>query len=214
MSESSRLGAVVEIDDLADDEAIAYLTRPIVSSKEKQDKTLLSSEVAKEIVAIVGGRMRLLKVARTDVTQGKSIEGSSFFAVFFPLTSSDIRQAQIASAEGAIRQAKLSLAEDASEVTKRQRLAWSEIVHILDSSQQEISTDEFVAKVGGDELADDLLRTNVFSYHHNRRTVGIQTRPMQLYLSAKIGAAGSPQRTSLQALLRDASRRPSSREDI
>lgn len=52
-------------------------------------------------------------------------------------------------------------------------------------------------KVGGDRMADDLLRSNVFAFHQ----VGIQSRPMQNFLSLRL-AKGTPERESLEALLR------------
>jgi len=190
MSESSRLGRTVEIGDLGDEDAVHYLVERQVPDNK-----------AREAVGIVGGRLRLLKEARTRL--GELHEDLNV-----------LRASLIGEAEDRVRQAKLSLSEDPSKIAERQRLAWSEIIHVLDAPSQEIPAAEFVKKVGGDELADDLLRSNVFGYHHNRRTVGIQSRPMALFLGANVGSNGSPQRTSLQALLRDAARRSSAREDI
>src|SRR5690348_2956569 len=64
MSESSRLGSVVEIGDLSDDQALRFLV-------ERQLKN------AKQILDFTGGRMRLLKLARTNfVDKKKPIEGA------------------------------------------------------------------------------------------------------------------------------------------
>jgi hypothetical protein len=83
----------------------------------------------------------------------------------------------------------------------------------LDSPRGEELSFTFTSEVGGDKIADDLLRTNVFSYHHNRRTVGIQSRPMALYLQSKIGNPGSPERVQIESLLSKATG-ASRKEDI
>ena len=65
MSESSRLGSVVEIGDLPDDDAIRFLV-------ERQIK----HEDAKQIVEFTGGRLRLLKLGRADfIDKKKSFRG-------------------------------------------------------------------------------------------------------------------------------------------
>lgn len=202
MSESSRLGRTVEIGDLDDTDAIHYL----IDRKVPQDQ-------AQAAVGIVGGRLRMLKDARTRLLEGQSVSGTSLLSPPF-LTPLDLRNALLGEAKDKIRQADLILAEDPAKITERQRVAWAELIRIMDSPQTEVPADLFAKKVGGAAVADDLLRTNVFSYHHNKGSVGMQSRPMQLYLAGEIGPIGSPQRSFLQTLLRDASRRPSSREDI
>ena len=72
MSESSRLGSVVEIGDLSDDDSVRFLV-------ERQ----LRLEIAKQMVEFTGGRMRLLKMARIDfLDKKKPLEGSSFPSFF------------------------------------------------------------------------------------------------------------------------------------
>jgi hypothetical protein len=70
MSESSRLRSVIEIGDLSDDDAVRFLV-------ERQ----LEPDVAKQIVEVTGGRLRLLKMARIDLFDKQPLEGT-FFSSF------------------------------------------------------------------------------------------------------------------------------------
>jgi hypothetical protein len=75
MSESSRLGDVVEIGDLSGDDAVRYLTDRKVPEN-----------IASQVVEITGGRMNLLKFTRSEVLEkNKSIEGPTFSFLFVRL---------------------------------------------------------------------------------------------------------------------------------
>jgi hypothetical protein len=102
-----------------------------------------------------------------------------------------------------LRQADLILPKRKEKVSERQRVAWQEILRIMDSPSCQEPMEVFMAEIGDRQVADDLLRSNVFSYHHKGTRVGIQSRPMWLYLSAEIGSPGSPQRATLEKLLRE-----------
>jgi len=180
MSESSRLGSVVEIGDLSDDQAVQFLV-----------ERHLKPEDAKQIVDFTGGRMRLLKLARTDfIDKKKSIDKINL----------SLRD----DAETALRQAKLILPDDRSDMSKRHVKAWKSIINIIDADSGEERLNTFVARIGDAALADELLRSNIFSYHHEGTRVGIQSRPMWKYLSDQIGSSNSPQRAAIEKkLLRD-----------
>lgn len=196
MSESSRLGSVVEIGDLSDVDAVRFLV-------ERQ----LKLEDAKQIVEITGGRMRLLKLARTDlIDKNKSIDSTNRINVIVLLHSDrsylEIRLSLRDEAETALRDADLILPDDPSEMTKRHIKAWKEIVNIIDSDSGEERLNTFMARVGSKAVADELLRSNVFSYHHEGARVGIQSRPMWKYLCDQVGAHNSPQRIAIEKKLR------------
>ena len=113
MSESSRLGDVVEIGDLSDEHAVSYL-------KERK----VSEDAAKQIVDVTGGRMRLLKLAlifwrkRNRLKVNVNLPHVSF--VMLLTIAPEIRSDQLASAKNSIRQAKLSLPETSSKLNERQ----------------------------------------------------------------------------------------------
>ena len=71
MSESSRLGSVVEIGDLSDEDSVRFLV-------ERQ----LKPEIAKQMVEFTGGRMRLLKLALFDFLDKKKPLEGRFFSSF------------------------------------------------------------------------------------------------------------------------------------
>ena len=61
--------------------------------------------------------------------------------------------------------------------TERQRGAWKEIVRIMDSPSYEEPLDDFRTEIRDRLAAEELLRSNVFSFHHEGSRVGIQSRP-------------------------------------
>ena len=118
-------------------------------------------------------------------------------------SASEIKLAFRDDATTALRLARLILPDRKEEISKRQRRAWLEILRIMGSHSCEEPMEAFIKAIGDDQIADELLRSNVFSYHHKGARVGIQSRPMWLYLSAEIGSPGSPKRAALEKLLRE-----------
>jgi hypothetical protein len=71
---------------------------------------------------------------------------------------------------------------------------------MVDSSTGREPLDIFIKHIGNHRLADELLRSNIFAYHHEDADVSIQSRPMFLHLSSEIGSPGSPQRAGVEKL--------------
>jgi len=171
LSESSRLRKVVEVGDLDQQEALQFLT-----------KKGLDKKTATEIIKIAGGRITLLNDALIGVKEGQALK--------------DIQRAF----EQRARQefGDLVLPQDISKVTPKQKEAWMEITKIMDSPIKEIPFREFQKSLG--PLTDDLLKRNVFAYHHSKDSVTLQSRPAELYVESEIGTPGSEQRRKLQLI--------------
>jgi len=179
LSESSRLRKVVEVGDLDQQEALQFLTKKVV------DKN-----TATEIIKIAGGRITLLNDALISVKEKQSLK--------------DIQR----SFEQRARQefGDLVLPQDVSEVTTKHKKAWMEITKIMDCATKEIPFREFQKSLG--PLTDDLLKRNVFAYHHSKDSVSLQSRPVELFVESEIGTPGSEQRQKLLQLITTPSNKP------
>jgi len=93
----------------------------------------------------------------------------------------------------------LVLPRDPTKITPKQKEAWTEITKIMDSPTKEISFREFQKSLG--PLTDDLLKRNVFAYHHSKDSVSLQSRPAELFVESEIGTPGSEQRQKLLQLI-------------
>jgi len=74
-----------------------------------------------------------------------------------------------------------------------------EIIKILDSPTKEIPYREFQKALG--PLTDDLLKRNVFAYHHSKDSVSLQSRPAELFVESEVGSPGSKQRQEVLNLI-------------
>jgi len=175
LSESSRLNEVLEIRDLTQEDAIKFLQQRGVDESKAQ-----------EISPIVGGRIGLLNQALVLTEKGTSLDG--------------LRRHFVLKAFQEISAAGLSLPKNPSELTKRQRKAWVQVLKIYDSPSHSISLDDFISDVG-DELAEDLLQNNLFSFHQNEQAVSLQSMPVRHYVRAKVGELGSKRRSEVDKIL-------------
>ena len=91
----------------------------------------------------------------------------------------------------------LELPNNPAKLTKRHFKAWNAIIRIIDSHSHEEPMTKFTSSVGDRDLADDLMNGNVFAYHPSRNTVGLQSRPMDIYISQIVGDQNSTQRKAL-----------------
>lgn len=197
MSASSRLGKVIEVGDLSDEEAQEYLKATVLSVEQDEKKEEITKDVvakeakkeelAKEIVAFAGGRMQLLVAAVEQLHAGRC--------------PSFIKNQFLASAQDQLWQERIGLPKNPAELTERHVDSWQAIIRILDSPNHEERIESFTSSVGAD-LGEDLMSGNVFAFHPSRCTVGLQSRPMDIYLSQIVGSPDSTQRKALLETLK------------
>jgi KaiC/GvpD/RAD55 family RecA-like ATPase len=166
LSESSRLAKIIEIGDLADNDAVRYLSERDVSDR------------CEEVLYYTGGRISLLNQAIDLINQKFSPQeiGKDFHAK----VSKEFSKSH------------LLLPENPLELTERQRKAWNQIIKIYDSPMKYVQWLDFGRSVG--LLSDDLLQENIFSYHPRDDTISFQSKPVELFVKQVIGDHGSEKR--------------------
>jgi len=175
LSESSRLGEIVEIGDLTSDEVKRFLGE---RGRKKE---------AQEIEDIAGGRLRLL-IQSIDLIRRKN-------------SLQDIEMIFQTKVEQEISDKGLVLpSKHPTMLNQRQRKAWTEAVEIYDSPNNSITFNNFVQYVGS-ELSDELLRGNLFSFHQRENCVTFQSIPVRKYVGSIIGEHDSDQRRQVIELL-------------
>jgi len=174
MSEKSRLGQIIEIEDLDLQSTIKY-----IEFKYEQ----LTPENAKDLYDITGGRFTIIDKA-VNIFDKKNLN--------------EIRKAMLVDARNDF--GVITLPQNPVEFTPKQIKAWNQIILIYDAPCREIPFDEFVSFLTP-PVASELIAMNVFAYHPSRDSVSFQSRPVELFVGDRIGEPGSEQRQQFNLFL-------------